>query len=270
MNWIQGILLGLITGISEFFPISAPAHRELMKHLTGVSGKDPVLELLCSLAALVALFTVNRGLFETIRRDHLQMQLRSRSARRGSRDLQVVRNAVVPMLIGYILLTYVTGSTITLPFISLFLLLNGVVLFIPSRLLQGNKDARSMSGLDSLLIGLTGALSSFTGLSRIALQTSVARIRGADSSNAVNWSLLLSIPALILSCIISLLSVFTGLGTIHFSCGVFTYILIFFSAFTGSILSAFFIKILATKNSLSLFAYYCWGAALFTFIIYLV
>ena len=174
------------------------------------------------------------------------------------------------MLIGFVLLTYVTEKTVSLPSIAVFLLLNGVVLFIPTRLLQGNKDARSMSGLDSLLLGLAGALSAFHGLSRIALQTSAARIRGTDSNNAVNWALLLSIPALILSGILALLSVFTGFGIIQFSCNFLTYILIFISAFAGSFLSAFFIKILAAKNSLSLFAYYSWGAALFTFIIYLV
>jgi undecaprenyl pyrophosphate phosphatase UppP len=169
-----------------------------------------------------------------------------------------------------ILISYVYKGDLNLLSAAAFLLINGIVLFIPSRMLQGNKDARSMSALDSLLLGLCGALSALPGLSRIALQTSAVRLRGADSSHALNWALLLSIPALAVTAALSLFSLFTGLGAIQFYCGFFTYLLIFFSTYLGSYLAIFFMRILASKNSLSLFAYYSWGAALFVFIMYLI
>lgn len=271
MNWLQGIFFGIVTGISEFFPISASAHKELLKYLFGATGNDPVLDLLCSLASLLALLTACRGLFEMIRRDQSMSQrgIRSRKSR-GSWDMRIVRSAAIPMLIGYVVLTYVNSAFKSLPIISLFLLLNGIVFYIPSRMLQGNKDARSMSALDSLLLGITGALSAIPGFSRIALQTSVARARGADSTHALTWVFLLSVPALVIMCAVSLLSVFTGLGSITFTCGFLTYLLIFIATYTGSYLSVFVMKLLVQKNNTSLFSYYCWGASLFLFIMYLV
>lgn len=271
MNWLQGILLGVITGISEFFPISAPAHKELMKHLVGAKGNDPILDLLCSLAALLALLTANRSFFEMLRRDQRLTERHSRvKNNRGSRDLRVVKKAMLPMIFGYIFLTYISNNIVSFPVISALLLINGIILFLPTRMLQGNKDARSMSALDSLLLGLTGAISALPGFSRIALQTTVVRIRGADSTHALNWALLLSIPALITTTAISLLALATGFNGIRFSCGFFTYLLVFLGTYIGSYLSIFFVKILAHRNNLSLFAYYSWGAALFVFIMYLI
>lgn len=271
MNWLQGILFGLVTGISEFFPISAPAHMELLKYLFGVSGKDPALDLICSLASLLALLMAGRGLFDMVRRDmHMQQRGISARAYRGNRDMRIVRNAVAPMLILYVVLTYVNSAFTGLPAVCIFLLINGIILYVPSRMLQGNKDARSMSALDSLLLGLCGGLSAFSGISRIGLHISVSRGRGADSTHALNWALLLSLPALVIVSIVSLLSLATGFSSITFSCGFFTYLLVFLATFAGSYLSVFFVKILVQKNSISLFSYYCWGAALFTFIMYLI
>lgn len=273
MNWLQSIVFGFVYGLSEFLPISAPAHKELMKYLFGVSGKDPLLDLLCSLAALFALIVACRGLFDAIRRDQRMALKGSRTYHRvyrGSRDLRIVKNAAIPMLILLVVFTYIADNVYSLPLISVFLILNGILLYVPSRMIQGNKDSRSMSALDSLLFGVIGGLSAFPGLSRVGLHVSVGRMRGADSTHALNWALLLSIPALAVICVLSLFSLFAGLGTISFSCNFFTYLLAFIGTFAGGYAAIFFLKILAEKNSFTPFAYYSWGAALFLFIMYLI
>ena len=49
---------------------------------------------------------------------------------------------------------------------AIFLVLNAVILFLPTLLPTGNKDARSMSPLDAMLIGLSGVLGAVPGFSR--------------------------------------------------------------------------------------------------------
>jgi hypothetical protein len=75
-------------------------------------------------------------------------------------------------------------------------------------MLQGNKDAKSMSSIDSILIGAVGGLSVFGGISRIGCTSSVAVARGADRQQAIKWSLLLSVFALASLCCLDLYQLF--------------------------------------------------------------
>ena len=68
MNWLQSILYGLISGLSEFMPVSSFAHQSILRELFGVNGKDVVQDLFVHLAALVAVIYGCNNLLEQIKR----------------------------------------------------------------------------------------------------------------------------------------------------------------------------------------------------------
>ena len=49
------------------------------------------------------------------------------------------------------------------------LLLVGVLLFLPQYIRSGNKDGRTLSRFDGVLMGIAGAFSVFPGISRISM-----------------------------------------------------------------------------------------------------
>lgn len=272
MNWLQCIILGLISGISEFLPISSSAHIWITAHLFGIPENDPIRALIIHIAILAALIVASRGAIETILRER---RMAARGAKvynrryRGNMDFRLLKNTTVYLILGYLVISYIVPAPFPIPVVVCMLLLNGIILYLPTRMLQGNKDARSMSKFDSFLIGLAGATSALTGISRIATITSVATMRGADRSHAANWALLLSTPMLIVLIILDLAAVFSGALTLV-STGFGGYLLIAISAFLGAYVAISSLKFLSVKAGFSTFSYYSWGAALFLFILYLI
>jgi uncharacterized membrane protein len=85
----------------------------------------------------------------------------------------------------------------------------------------------------------------------------------------VNWVLLLSVPALALTCLYDFWSIFTiGVGAVTFLI-VLGYILAAAIAFCFGYLSVLLLRFLSEKTGFAAFGYYCFGAALFTWILYL-
>lgn len=273
MNWLQSIIFGLISGISEFMPISSAAHKRILLYLFGVEALDPVRELIVHIAALAALMTAARSLIDTVSRERKLVTSDAHIYNRRYRsnmDLRLVRSASISTLIGYLIIRYTVGRDFPLSMTALMLLLNGVILFIPGRMLRGNKDARSMSDLDGFLIGLGGALSALPGASRIGISFAVASARGADRKHAVNWVYLVSVPAFIMLISTDIISILAGFGSISLSAGFMGYVLIGIFTYISAFIAVSFLKNLCVHNDLSVFSYYCWGASLFTFILYLI
>ena len=159
MNLFQSLICGLVAGIAEFLPISSQAHQRVLLYLFGINDMDPVRNLFIHIGMLFALFTGIRPYLDQIRREQALNRRRSRerSSLRTFADMRLVRNAVLPMIVGILLVSYIFSWDGSLAIVSLFLVVNGIILYLPERMIQGNKDSRSMSRLDSYLLAFSGA-----------------------------------------------------------------------------------------------------------------
>lgn len=272
MNWLESLIYGLVSGLTEFLPISSRAHERLFMHMFGIQNRDPVRDLLVHGAILLALYSGCGSMFEHLRRERNQRLHNRRGNVRTARillDERFVKNAAIPMLIGTLALSYIFKTDTDLLAAAGFLLINGIILFASGRMLQGNKDVRSMTQLDSLIIGAFASISAFTGISRVGCVTSSAIARGADRQNALNWAFLMSVPALILLMGMDVLKLFSGGLTINFWGSFFTYLLSAAGAYLSGRCGIKLMKFLTVHVGFSGFSYYCWGASLFSFLLYL-
>lgn len=274
LDILESLIYGLVSGLTEFFPVSSQAHQALMLKLFGSSGAGNLTNFLVHAAVLLALFLNRKDHIDHLWRTH---QLSSAPKRRRKHqpdqrrlmELRFLKTATLTMLIGYLLYPQIRDMTQSLAVISVLLLINGVILFVPLFLRNGNKDARSMTGLDSILLGLCSVAGLFSGISRIGAGLSASVARGADKEHALNWVMLLSLPALIFHLIFDVISIFTGgIGALGLVAAI-GYALTAFGAFAGAYLSLHMMRTFSRRVGFSGFAYYCWGAALFTFILYL-
>ncbi len=270
LNWLESVIYGLISGFTEFLPISSAGHQQLLLNIFGAQGRDPVRDLLVHLTMLYVIYSCCRSAIDNIRRDRQQRHNRRNPVRSTGTlmDYRLVKNAAIPMIVGILILSYIVKSNWNLLLTSVFLLLNGIILFISGRVLQGNKDARSMSMMDSLLVGTLSSLSVLPGISRVGCATSVSVIRGSDRQYAFNWALLLSIPALFMLSGLDILGIFST-GNIPFWKSFFTYILSVLGTYIGGYYGISLMRFLAVRTGFSIFSYYCWGASLLTFLLYL-
>jgi undecaprenyl-diphosphatase len=271
MDWLQSIIYGFVMGFSELIPVSSSAQNLILRQLFGASENDAFRELLIHIFSLSAFIFAWRGSLKVFQdRRYIARSRRGRSVVDYNRnsDSRFVRAAVFPMLMVMIIsLNFNNGNNLIRT--AILLIVNGIVLYIPERILQGNKSARSMSSMDAWLVGIFSAVSVIPGFSRIGMGIAISQIRGADRKNALNWAYMLSIPALMLLIAGDLVTIiFSGQGIV-FSTGFGGYLLISIFAFVGSYLAVYLMRSLILLRGLLAFAYYSWGAALFLFILYL-
>lgn len=273
MSWFQSLIYGLLSGFTEFVPISSQAHESIMRWLFG-ADKQPLLQLFVNIGTLAALFVSCGGQIGRIRREkRLSKVPRNRRKRRPDvrqlLDVKLLKIAAVPILIALIFWPKTSVLSENLSIVSVFLFLNGLLLYLPERLPGGNKDSRALSPLDGFLIGLCGGLSLLPGVSRIGTTTSAAAVRGADRQYALSLSLLLSIPALLLLLIFDIYAVaVAGLSGITFFM-ILQCLLSALTAYLGAYTAIMLMRFLAVRAGFTGFAYYSWGAALFSFILFL-
>ena len=274
LNVIESVFYGAVSGFTEFLPVSSFAHQRLLLDLLGKEGSSVLLNLFVHIGLLIAVLASYGGY---LKRSSIEYQYLRKSSRRRKRepnlqfalDFGFVKFAVIPMALSFLLYPRVSAWGEESLFLSLFLLLNGLLLYIPIITARGNKDSRNMSSLDGILFGIAGALGVLPGVSRIGASASIAIARGAEPVEGYKWSMLLSIPALAVMLLVDLYLLFiTGIGSVSFLT-IAIYLLSGCVAYFSGSIAISLVKNIASNKGIAGYSYYCWGAALFIFILYL-
>lgn len=275
MNFFECIVYGVVSGLTEIFPVSSQANQMVMRHLFGVPQKEPIRDLLVHMAVFIGIILACRGMFTKIRREQVMAYRMRRNpsqvrALKGVYDVRLVRTAVPIMVIGMFANLMFNDFYDRRPLFAMVLLVNGALTLIPTFMHQGNKDARIMTRGDSMLIGFAAACSAIPGISRNGAIMFMTLMRKADKQNGVNWALLLSLPAMAVLVLLDFIAIFT-VGVSGVTVAVLGgYLLSMLGAFVGAFLAVNTIKMLILRSDYTGFAYYDFGLALLTFVLYLI
>ena len=132
---------------------------------------------------------------------------------------------------------------------------------------HGNKDERSSTTADALVVGLAQAVAVVPGLSRSGTTISFGMLRGFERSFAVKFSFLLSIPAVLGANLVSIIKVFsTGVEWSY----VPMYLAGVACAFVSGYFAIYFLRLVVQRGKFGGFCYYCWGAGLVTLLLSLI
>lgn len=273
MSFLESLLYGFISGLAEFVPVSSQGHQAIMLRLFGLNYREPARDVFVHIAVLLALVTACKPLFANLSREQ-RLASSSRRRRTGDRrstyDLRLFKSAALPLALG--LICYAAGQKAesNLIVLALVCVINGVLIMVPEYARHGNKDGRFMTGFDGMMLGIFGALSAVPGISRIGAMDFYATLRGVDRSHSLNWAFLLSVPAVILFIIFDIIHLFTlPLGTVTFVTFLF-YLISAIAAYCGGYFSIMLVRYLSVHTGFAGFAYYSWGVAMFSFVLYLI
>ncbi len=274
MNWLYNILYGLLAGLADILPVSAPAHTTLLSVLMGQERVAPITRLLVHMGVLGGLYYSSQSQIIRITRAVKLSRIPKRRRKRpldtrSLMELQMLKAMAVPVIISFFFYSKASALGGNLLVMAAFLFVNGIILYVPQFLPGGNKDARNMSPVESFLMGLGGAVSVLPGVSAVGGATSVGSVCGADRSFGLNMALLMDMMVTAGLTFMDLLGIFsTGLGVDDFL-SFLSALLSAAVAFGGVILGITLMRKLAQKTGFGIFSYYNWGMALFTFILYL-
>lgn len=273
MSFLESLLYGLVSGLTEFVPVSSQGHQALMLRLFGLGNREPARDVFVHIGILLALVSSCRTMFNYVLREQRissGSRHRRHTERRSTYDLRLVKTAAFPLMLGLLVYFSARNMESNPAWLAVMFAINGVLVIVPEYTRRGNKDGRFMSGWDGILIGLSGAVSVFPGISRVAAMNLYTTLRGVDRNHGQNWVLLLSVPVLILYVVFDIINLFTlPLGTVTFI-HFLLYLLSAVTAFCGAYLGIMLMRYLSVHKGYAGFAYYSWGAAMFCFVLYLI
>lgn len=271
MSLIENVLYGFVAGLTELLPVSGRGHQMLLHHLFGVNTKISLQDILVHIGIALSVFVACRDYIARLRWEQTTATTvrRNKSRRMDTKshyDLRLLKSTVAPMLLGTILFRLILKSD-SLTAMMWLLIVNGVVLLIAEHTRQGNRDAKTLTGFDGIMIGISTAASALPGLSGTGLTLSYTTARGADIQKATNWTILLVLPAMIFAICGDVFYIFgNGFGDVSFL-SIIGSILAGVSAFCGGFVGISVLRLLVANSSVFQFSYYSFGFALLSFML---
>lgn len=272
LGWFESFIYGIVSGFSEFLPISAEAHRAIYLRLVGANDYG-LLRFMSHMGALLALLITCWPMIAKLNRERSIAAVTKKRRKRAPdtkslTDIRFLRICVIALIVVFIIYPIVHDLHERLWILAGFLIVNGILLYVPQFLPGANKDSRSLSSLDGMIVGLGGGLGIIPGLSRVGMTASVGMLRGADKRYALDSALMLSIPALAVLLLIDFFAIFTTSAGLTFL-AILSCITAGVTSFMSACVGIYIMRFLAVRAGFSGFAYYSWGLSLFSFILYL-
>lgn len=299
MNILQSIVLGIIQGITEFFPISSSGHLVIFPYFFNWDYIPLYFTVTVHFATLAAVVTVfYREIYRIIKAVVLGIFIRKiRISDDFKIGIFIIVASIPAAAAGFFLDDYIEGLFSKPLIVAVFLLVTALILWVceirGARIEAGsgkNPDGKeeSSGGLVGSIdiagsgkgkarfnlfiaaaAGIGQALAIFPGISRSGATISFARFFGIKRGDAVKFSFLLSIPVILgsfvfeLSRSYSIISAGGKFAVLNLTAG-------FICAYVSGFFAIKFLVYLARRKNLNVFAVYCICLAAATFIFYLI
>lgn len=271
-TWYESLLYGLISGLTDILPVSAQAHRQLLLKLYGESMDLDMMLLFIHVGILGAVyFHCQPHIVRILRAKRLSRIPKRRRKRpldtKSLMDYSLWKTMLVPVILSFFLYKKAQSLADSLVWMSVFILINGLILYIPQFFPGSNKDSRLLSRVEGLLMGLGGAAAILPGVSGIGAAVSIANVCGVDRSYGLTMALLMNIVISVGHIVFDVMNV-VKIGLFGYSFGIIlNCVLAGITSFVGAYLGIRVMRKLAEDKAYTIFAYYCWGVALFTFVL---
>ncbi|MDD5348072.1 MAG: undecaprenyl-diphosphate phosphatase [Candidatus Omnitrophica bacterium] len=238
------IVLGIIQGITEFFPVSSSGHLLLAHRLLGLSGQEIALTVVLHLGTLLAVVVF---FFRDI----------VKAARDVKMTAYIVLVTAITGAIAFAARGFLESLFSSLEVIIAAWFATGILLFLTKRSMEHKR--RALSLLDSIILGITQAIAIIPGVSRSGVTISTLLFRKLDVRTAFSFSFLVSIPAILGAAVLEARKVgFALQGNMpNLAAG-------FFASLVAGLASLWLLKRVLAKARFYCFGFYCFGIAAVT------
>ncbi len=254
MEYLKFILYGLIQGFTEFIPVSSTAHLKVISNFLGVDDPGSSLSATIQLGSVLAIALYFRNDI---------FNFRSQSSQKFLKYL-LHKKLLKSILIGTIPIVLLGGSIkLFAPYffdnvlrsnlsIAMVSFLMAFFMYLADSAKRGSINIKNHKYSDSFLIGFFQAFAIFPGVSRSGVTISCALISGWERGDAVKFSFLLGMPAIILAAIVEFISSFNY----FFSLGFLPLFVGLVTTFLSSLLAIDFLLKYFSTNGLKIFIIY--------------
>lgn len=272
LGWIQSGLYGFVAGLAEILPISARAHELLLLKFLGIQTNLDLLNLMCHLGVIAGLYFCSQSQIVRMNRARALARVPKRRRKRpldtkSLMDWSMLKTMLLPAIAGLLLYRYTRPLEKKPALLAVFLLLNGLILYIPQFFPSSNRDSRNLTRVEGALMGLGGTAAVLPGVSAIGASMSIGSICGVERSYGLTMAMLMDMGLMLGFVVYDVLGLFSGgLDGLTFVM-VVQCLLGAGAAFGGTLLGVKVLRFLAQDHGYGLFGLYSFGLALFTFVL---
>ena len=269
MNIIQGIIIGIVQGLTEFLPVSSSAHLVFIQNILGVESSlafDTFLHLGTLIAVLwyfrADIFKMLESWWYSIQ-DILQGRFKEGFYEDPYKRLAwYVILATIPVgIVGVLFEDSIDALFAGALYGPAFLLfVTGTILYLSQRMPSGEINYDTITKKEALFMGLGQACAILPGLSRSGTTIAAGLTIGLEKEFAAKFSFILSIPAIFGAFIFQLKDIGSAMH-VNF--------LPVFLGFVASIIAGYlairWMLDLIQNRNLDIFSYYCWLVSIIVF-----
>jgi undecaprenyl-diphosphatase len=187
MTYSQSIISGIIQGITEFLPVSSSGHLVILHHYFGYKEPQILFDLLLHIGTLFAVFVY-------FWRDIINMITGQRRLL-----LYIIIGSIPTAVIGVLFKDIFESLFSNIKAVGLMLFVTAGFLFLGEWASNRKKTApdNGLGWLKAIVIGIVQGIAITPGISRSGSTIAAGLTLGLDKKEAVRFSFLLGIPAII-------------------------------------------------------------------------
>ena len=269
MDILQGIIISIVQGLTEFLPVSSSAHLVFIQKLLGVES-SLAFDTFLHLGTLIAVMWFFRwDIYKMIKsfwysiQDILHGRFREGFYEDPYKRLAwYVILATIPVgIVGVLFEDSVDAlfsGALYVP--AFFLFVTGTILYLSQRMTSGNINFNTITKKEALFMGLGQACAILPGLSRSGTTIAAGLTIGLDKEFAAKFSFILSIPAILGAFVLQVKDIGSAMDT-----NFLPIILGFVASIIAGYMAIKWMLDLIQNKSLDIFAYYCWLMGLIVF-----
>ncbi|MDP2423087.1 MAG: undecaprenyl-diphosphate phosphatase [Bacteroidales bacterium] len=189
MTWFEALILGLLQGLTEFFPISSSGHIEIGKVLFSIQSEDNLIfSVIVHAATMLSIIVIFYKDIAELIAGVLRFKWNNET-----KYLTLIVVSMVPVgIVGLLFEDYIEH------FFEGRLVLVGFMLLITAALLLATrlspKNIKELGFVYAIIIGISQTIAILPGISRSGATISTALLLGVERKKAIRFSFLMVLP----------------------------------------------------------------------------
>ena len=223
---LQYIIIGIVQGFTEFLPISSSGHLVLISELTNWQDQGIFTDVAVHVGTLLAVIIYLRDHILSLIKNFLLLKINN------NKNLINIFIATLPaVIVGYFIFDIVQNYFRDLRVVAITSIVFAALLFVADHFKVKISQWENMSYFQAFIIGFFQILAFIPGASRAGVTITGARLLGFDRTSAAIFSMLLSIPIIFASLVLTSVDLMnSSLPNINFYQSIFAASIAFITA----------------------------------------
>ena len=223
MTLIQAIVLGIVQGLTEFLPVSSSGHLVMTQTLFGITENNLSFAIILHLGTLFAIIIAyHSAVFNMIKQFFLMIgdlfTKRSFNLTESKYRYYIIYIIVATIpagIVGVLFSDLISEAFSSVVLISFTFALTGIILLVGERIGKSNEGTiEKLGAKKAFIVGLFQMLAITPGISRSGTTMTGGLFMGLKKEDALEFSFLLALPAILGSLLLEFSEVVIAIQTI--------------------------------------------------------